>query len=75
MAGSTADPVIEGLLLEAAAENESRIVMTVDKIIARLLSDNLAYRMRLPCSMVGVHPCNRDGQLSKKVCMCLLSQT
>jgi hypothetical protein len=60
--GNQVDPYVEGLL-RAAAADDNRIAMTVDKVLAKLSSAGLAYKMQIPCQLVGVHPSNRDGRV------------
>ena len=48
-------------LIEEASGDGGRVVSAVESIIDHLLRDNLAYKMRVPPAMVGIHPCNRDG--------------
>ena len=55
------DPVVQKLL-ESSGEDESRIVMLVDKVLSILEGSHQAYRMQIPPSLVGIHPANRDGQ-------------
>ena len=57
---AVADPEIVQLLAKVS-KNDEQLVSTVDQILARLESANMAWEMRLPPRMVGVHPENRDG--------------
>ena len=58
MSGNKDDFIVK-LLSDA---QESRIVSVVQKVLWRLLDKKIAYRMRIPPKLVGVHPANRDGQ-------------
>ena len=55
------DEEIVRMLAETDAGSRGNVVATVDKILDRLESSGLAYRMRIPTSLVGVHPMSRNG--------------
>ena len=48
-------------LIECAVKDGGRVVSCVDSIIEILLKENMAYVMRVPPAMMGVHWANRDG--------------
>ena len=48
-------------LLQEASTNRTKIVAIADQIDAKLLEQNLAYRIQMPPEFVGVHPSNRNG--------------
>ena len=54
------NPKVLSLLAEASGDG-GRIVSAVDSVLEQLVRDNVAYKMRVPPAMVGIHPCNRDG--------------
>jgi hypothetical protein len=45
-----------------ADPKENRIVSVVQQVLQRLSDQKIAYRMKIPPKLVGVHPANRDGQ-------------
>ena len=53
--------VIKSLIASVDVGEATKAVSIVDRILDMLLSMNLAYRMSIPPSLVGVHPDNRDG--------------
>ena len=57
----TVDQEIVRMLAETEAGPRGTVVATVDTIIGKLEKAGLAYRMRIPPSLVGVHPINRNG--------------
>ena len=54
------DPSIVELLRQAS-EDRSKLVTIVDRVVVKLVASDLAYKLRMPCGMVGVHPSSRDG--------------
>ena len=59
--GIIVDQEIVRLLAETDSGSRGTVVATVDKILGKLEKAGLAYRMRIPPSLVGVHPINRNG--------------
>ena len=56
----SADPIIVDLL--ASIDHKyAKAVSKVDDILSRLVSQKLAWKLRLPPRQVGVHPSNRGG--------------
>ena len=55
---ASADPEIVALL---AGIEKHKLVSTVEVVLAKLETHKMARRMRLPPTMVGVHPQNRSG--------------
>ena len=48
-------------LIDSAGGEHGRIVSAVDQVVDILIELKLAYRLRIPPKMVGVHPANRGG--------------
>ena len=59
--GLIVDKEIAALLRETDDGRRAQVVSTVDTILKKLEQDGLAYRMRIPAGLVGVHPANRNG--------------
>lgn len=57
---SSADPRIVSLLA-TVSKQDARVVSVVEETLGLLEASNLAYRLRIPPKMVGVHPANRNG--------------
>ena len=54
------DPTIVAML-RGLEKTDGRLVSSIDDILQRLLDARMAYQMRIPPKMVGVHPANRGG--------------
>ena len=60
LVATMADPQISKLLA-SVHETDSRLVSVVDEVLAKLEASKLAWRVKLPPRLVGVHPDNRGG--------------
>ena len=48
-------------LLNEAKQNNGKLVSIVESLDNEFLTQGLAYKLQIPCNMMGTHPCNRDG--------------
>ena len=48
-------------LLNEAKQNNGKLVSIVESLDNEFLAQGLAYKLQIPCNMMGTHPCNRDG--------------
>lgn len=48
-------------LLASVNKEDSRLVSVIDDVLAELENTSMAWRVKLPCKLVGVHPANRGG--------------
>lgn len=48
-------------MLSSVGKADARLVSVVDEVLASLEKSGLAYRLRIPPKLVGVHPANRNG--------------
>ena len=57
----TPDPEIVEILTKLDVENRKQLVSNINLIIAKLIQQKWAYKVRLNPKRVGLHPCNRWG--------------